>query len=134
MNRIAPAVLILLCLTVAGCKDERRELRRRFELSRKVVSVDKPNRQVTIAHREIPGYMAAMTMPFPVKDEWALSILAPGQTVAAMLVVDGERSWLEEITVTEQSSGAAAAGENPGSPEPEPGVEVPDFRFTDQAG
>ncbi len=133
MNRIVHVALLLLCVAAAGCRGGQKESRR-FELSGKVVSVDRPNRQVTIAHREIPGYMAPMTMPFLVKDAWALSILAPGQTVAGTLVVDGEQSWLEQITVTEQSSGAAANGEAPGSKEPEPGAEVPDLSFTDQDG
>ncbi len=125
--------MIILCVAAAGCRGGHKESRR-FELNGKVVSVDRQNRRVTIAHREIPGYMAAMTMPFTVKDEWALPILAPGQTVRATLVVDGERSWLEEITITEQSSGTAGKEEVPGSKEPEPGAEVPDFKFIDQDG
>jgi len=127
-------LLILLCVAGAACQGVHKEPRQRFELNGKVVSVDRPNRRVTIVHREIPNYMAAMTMPFAVKDEWALSILSPGQTVTATLVVDGEQSWLEEITVTEQSSGAATAAGVPESPQPEPGVEVPDFQFVDHDG
>ena len=105
MNRVITALLGLCCLAYAACQAGSNRPEHRFALEGIVVAVDKQGRQVTIAHKEIPGYMAAMTMPFSVKDEWALSVLAPGRYLRATLVVDGGRSWLEEIVVTEPSRG-----------------------------
>jgi protein SCO1/2 len=96
-----------------------------------VVSVDKEHRQVTIAHEEIPGYMTAMTMPFNLKDDWPLGVLAPGQQLTASLVVQGDRSWLEEVTITQKSPDTSSV---PSAVEPEPGAEVPDFTLVDQDG
>ena len=58
----------------------RRAPEKRFELKGKVVSVNKAQRQVTLDHEQIPGFMDAMTMPFSVREDWALEALAPGQT------------------------------------------------------
>lgn len=100
MQSIYRAVFIVAlsaCALMAGCQ---RAPERRFDLKGNVISVDKEHRQVTIAHEEIKGFMDAMTMPFTVKDDWALGVLAPGQTVEATLVVQGDRSWIEGINIS----------------------------------
>jgi protein SCO1 len=76
------------CMLMMSCRHEPES---RYELKGKVVSVDKNQKEVTIAHEEIKGFMDAMTMPFHVKDEWALSVLAPGQSVEATLVISGDK-------------------------------------------
>jgi protein SCO1/2 len=75
-----------------------------------------------------------MTMPFKLKDEWAFGVLEPGNRVQATLVVDGLRSWLENIIVMQvavDESGASAAASSVG---PKPGEEVPDFTLVNQDG
>jgi protein SCO1/2 len=106
----------------------------RFELKGKVVSVDKQHRQVSIAHEDIPGFMDAMTMPFTVKEKWAMDVLAPGDRVTATLVVQGERSWIESPVITKESAPTADAGTSKNSPEPKPGDEVPNFTLVNQDG
>jgi protein SCO1 len=108
-----------------------REPERRFDLKGKVVSVDKSQKEVTIAHEEIKGYMNAMTMPFSVKDEWALSVIEPGQSVEATLVVSGDRSWIEGLRISklETAPGAVTA-----APDPKLGEETPDFSLLNQDG
>jgi protein SCO1/2 len=99
------------------------------------MSVDRAQRQVTVAHQQIPGYMPGMTMPFTVKDDWALSALAPGQILRATLVVDREQSWLEEISIVQEPSPGEAGGQpSAGRVEPEPGTKIPDFRLVNQDG
>lgn len=106
----------------------------RYDLKGVVVSVDKRGSTVTIAHEAIPNYMDAMTMPFKLKDEWAFDKMAPGNRVQATLVVDGLRSWLENIVImqvaVDESSASAAAS----SVGPKPGDEVPDFTLVNQDG
>jgi protein SCO1/2 len=102
---------------------------RRFELKGKVVSVNKAQRQVTIAHERIPDFMDAMTMPFNVREDWAIEALAPGQTIEATLVVKGDRSWIEGIRISQSEAGA--------SPETKGsmlriGEDVPDFTLLNQ--
>lgn len=109
---------------VVACRSEAR----RYELSGQVVSVDKQNRRVTVAHKEIPGFMPAMTMPFALKDEWAFDVLAAGDRIQATLVVDRHRSWLEDIVITKGDQAIES------KLEPGVGAEVPDLSFINQDG
>src|SRR5256885_14460914 len=76
----------------------------RYDLKGKVVSVEKDKRQVTVAHEDIKGYMPGMVMPFKLKEEWPLEVLAPGDQITATLVVDGSSSWLEDMVITQEST------------------------------
>lgn len=121
-----PAAMLSLCILIAGCADASRDT---FALKGRVVAVDPDREEVTVDHEEIPDYMPAMTMPFKVKDTWALSVLAPGQQMEATLVVEGGHSWIEDIRVS-GSSPAERTGE--ASVIPEPGDRVPDFTLVNQ--
>lgn len=131
------------CLMVSSCErggqasDSEFEMRpgaQQFPLVGRVVSVAPSARKVTVAHEEIEGVMQAMTMEFAVKEQWALQAMAPGDRVAATLVVDGERSWLQQIVVTRNSasdnSRGGEAGHLPGAPAP--GTRVPALSLVDQ--
>ena len=126
-NRTA-VLLILIAGMLISCQHA---AERRFELKGKVVSVDKAQKQVVLAHEKIPGYMDAMTMPFNVGDEWAMSVLVPGQNVEATLVVREDRSWIEGLRIgkTEDIKGYVAEGTKP-----KVGDEVPDFQLLNQDG
>lgn len=111
-----------------------------FEVQGTIGNVNRADRIVRIAHEEIPGYMAAMTMPFTVKDPSLLAGLAPGDRVQFELAVTENDSWIPHI---EKISAASAANSPTGSAtslqEPEsqslnPGETVPDFQLTDQDG
>ena len=70
----------------------------RHDLRGKVVSIDKAGKSVVVDHEEIPGFMGAMAMPYPVKDEALLDSVSPGDPVTAEVVVDNSGSmWLENI-------------------------------------
>lgn len=106
---------------------------RRYELQGQVVSVNRQQRHVLIAHEEIRGYMGAMTMPFTLKEEWAYGKLKPGDRVQAALVVDGDRAWLEDVVF---ARGSATEMLHVVTPEtvhvPKAGDEVPDFSLINQ--
>jgi len=73
----------------------------RHDLQGKVVSIDKAGKSLVVDHQEIPGFMGAMAMPYPVKDEKLLDNLSPGDPVNAQVVVDSSGSmWLENIKKT----------------------------------
>jgi protein SCO1 len=130
LNRYRPILSAVLCscLLLPSCRHSPEQ---RFNLKGEVVSVDKAQRQVTIAHEEIKGFMDAMTMPFNVKDDWALQALAPGQTVEATLVLQGDRSWIEGLRIHQTKD----SGIGPVAPSlPKIGDEVPDFRLLNQDG
>ena len=76
----------------------------RHDLNGKVVSIDKAGKKVTVDHQEIPGFMGAMTMPYPVKDEHLLDNLSPGDQVNAQIVADSKSMWLENIEVVQKAA------------------------------
>jgi protein SCO1/2 len=49
---------------------------------------------------EIPGFMDAMVMPYAVKPASEIEKLSPGDAITADLVVQGDDSWIENVTVT----------------------------------
>ena len=142
-NRNLPAVrlkwswylalpLALSSLSLFSCKRTDSGQEQRYELKGKVVSIDKRGRTVTIAHEAIPDFMEPMTMPFTLKEEWAYEELAAGDRLQAVLVVDGDRSWLEQVVFVRETQEA----ETPASfaAEPAPGDLVPNFALLNQDG
>jgi protein SCO1 len=127
---ILTALLFTLSAGCGGTRPQANALR--YPLKGKVVSVDKDRHHVTVAHDEIPGFMEAMTMPFAIRDEWPFRVLAPGQQITATLVVEAGRSWLENITITQES--VASGSVPPSAASIAPGTEVPDLALINQAG
>ena len=120
--------LVGTCFLMMSCG---RAPQKRYELKGKVIGVDKAQRQVTIAHEQIPGFMDAMTMPFNIGEDWAVSALAPGQAIEATLVMQGDRSWIEGISI---SQGGDSSGAKVANAIPPIGAEVPDFKLLNQDG
>ncbi len=100
----------------------------------KVLRFDAPKHTVTLTHDAIPGYMDAMTMEFKVKETWPFGagVMSDGDALRGTLVVDGGRSWIENVTVR-KASGTNAATAPRGSWVPaDKGIPVPDVPLTDQ--
>jgi protein SCO1 len=71
----------------------------RYSASGVVLQVDRPHQSLKISCREIPGYMAAMVMDFPVHKLNELEGLSPGILVDFTLVVTGDSAYAESIRV-----------------------------------
>ena len=54
-------------------------------------------REVVIKHEAVPGYMAAMTMTFNVRDRNELSGLAVGDQVTFVLTVTPQTHWISNV-------------------------------------
>ena len=95
------ALLALGALLAGSCarKEEARTDLVTFPLRGRIVAVDTASRLLTVAHESIPDYMAAMTMPFKVKERDLLRGLGAGDTITATLAVSRTESWLEGIVV-----------------------------------
>lgn len=65
-----------------------------------VIEVKPAEKQVTIKHGDIPGYMPAMTMPFDIKDTNELTGLQPGDPVSFQLIVSNNYGWIDQIQKT----------------------------------
>ena len=115
------------CLCFAACRRSGNE--KRYEFKGKVMAVEPDKHLVTVSHEDIKGYMPGMTMPFTVKSESDLQILAPNDEITATLVIDGSHSWLEDLIITRQSATAPAL---PGVKVAKEGDEVPNFTLRNQ--
>lgn len=130
---IIKVVLLIVAFGLAPACRRGSSSEKRYDLKGKVVAVEKYKRLVTIAHEDIKGYMPGMVMPFTVKEDWALEMLAPGNQVKATLVVDGASSWLEEIIITDETVDTSSAKAE-GPVEAKVGDEVPNFSLVNQDG
>ncbi len=138
MKRNLPALFFpLLCLLLASCQSQPSAPEpqgRRFELTGRVLSVDKAQQTATIKHEEVKGFMDAMTMTFKLKDAWPLDVMRSGDGVQATLVVTDTSAWLEEVVVVQKPY---THEDVPGFDETvllQPGSAVPDFKLINQDG
>jgi protein SCO1 len=109
------SVVALVCLgTLTACGPSRSAKQagakgddnaaKRYILTGRVVSIDKPTQSMNVDGDAIPGFMAAMTMPYQVKDASVLGKLSPGDQIKAEIVVGNEGAYLENIAVTQKTS------------------------------
>ena len=72
-----------------------------YPLVGEIVSVDRAAKKATIKHEKIEGYMAAMTMSYPIPDQADLDKIKEGDQITAT-VYDSEadaRYWIGKIEV-----------------------------------
>jgi protein SCO1/2 len=111
---------------------------KRYPLKGVITAVDFSKPAITVAHEEIPGFMEAMTMSFPVRDDpKVVALLRPGDRIEARLVVDGPTFFLENV-LTKGFVPTPTASSSSARPEPNRGLGVgelvPDFTLIDQTG
>jgi protein SCO1/2 len=124
------AMLLSACQPAASTSNS--STAKRYPFVGKVVSVNKAAKKATISHEDIPGYMGAMTMEFPIHEDWVWNDLTPGSEVHADLVVDNTAKdpfWLEKVGIV-----AAADPNQTPTPDPTIGKQIPDFTLTNQDG
>ena len=68
-----------------------------FHMVGKVVALDSKGRMATIDHKDIPGFMEAMTMGYEVKDPAEFSKLSVGEPITATVYVQGDDMWIGDI-------------------------------------
>ena len=105
---------------------------RTFAASGVVLSVARDERQLVIRHGAISNYMAAMTMPFQVKNAAALDGLKSGDEISFRLQVTQTDSWIDRIvklgtTVPAENQNAAARSLPPAG-------SILDCTFTNELG
>jgi protein SCO1 len=124
-----PFVFALLCF---GCTHP--PTAKHYTLHGKIMSVDKLGHELIIDHDAIPGFMEAMTMPYPVTDNSMLEKIGPGDEIKADLQVQGERIAIDKLEIV--SKAAPGSVPAPAKPVhiPQVGEVVPNFTLTNQNG
>ena len=70
-----------------------------FVVQGEVVALDKDARTISISHREIPGLMKPMTMPFKMKNPALLETIFIGDSVSGVLFVSKNDTYLDTVNV-----------------------------------
>ena len=96
---------LFIIMTLLGCSSAPPKLAL-YKMAGTIVSIDPVSHQATISHEAIPGFMDAMTMPYPVKDDAELRKLSPGDQIKADLMVNKQTGevWLSNIQITQTAS------------------------------
>ena len=103
---------------------------RHYPMEGTVVSVDKAQQHLVIDHKEIPGFMSAMTMPYPVADPHVLDQVQPGDQITADVVASDKGVHLDKVTVVKKGDGAKPTSQL----QPESNQPIPDFTLVNQDG
>ena len=72
---------------------------KRYHLEGTVVSIDRQQKRVIVDGKDIPGFMGAMTMPYPVADDQTLNRVRPGDQITADIVAAGSDMHLDNVVV-----------------------------------
>jgi protein SCO1/2 len=107
-NRILLVCLTIACLSMtlslSGCAAPKSqeaaktsEPAKTFQMRGEVTALDPAGHVATIKHEDIPGFMKAMTMGYPVKDPAEFSKLSVGEPITATLYQNGDEFWIGNI-------------------------------------
>ena len=135
---LAVAAVALLVSVTLGCKASPPQ--HEYTLQGQIMAVAPDHRQATIKHETIPGFMAAMTMPYKVRDAKELEGLVPGDLITSTLVVISNDAYLTGVRkvgsapVERPAGSTLAAPASSGFELLNTGDPVPDTTFLDQDG
>jgi Cu/Ag efflux protein CusF len=90
-----------------ACHSRKPEQSPRYHLTGKIADVDKADKYILVDQDDIPGFMPAMTMSYPVKDPRTLNSLSPGDRITADVVMGNDGARLENIAIVKKGSGEA---------------------------
>src|SRR5438045_9684380 len=85
-----PLVTFVFALSLVGCG--KKPEAHHYALHGRIISVDKLGHELIIDHDAIPGFMEAITMPYPVADNAMLEQVAPRDRIRAELKAAHEHS------------------------------------------
>jgi len=106
----------ILCFFVAGCGSQAptpQAQERRYALRGTVMSIDHSEQRIVVDHEEIPGFMPAMAMPYPVADAQLLDVAAPGDQITADVVATETSAHLANIVVVKKAEAPQPGGNPP---------------------
>ena len=113
---LLPIVIALLPVGMFGCRSSEpqptassqpqpttQSEAKRYHLEGTVVTIDRQQKRVIVDGKDIPGFMAAMTMPYPVADDQTLNRLKPGDQITADVVAKVSDIHLDNVVVVQKS-------------------------------
>jgi len=130
-SRILIALLALGAAVACG-PSKPSSAAKHYNLTGRIISIDRNTQSMVVDAAEVKDFMAAMAMAYKIKDAKELDALAPGDSISADLLVQGNDYWLENIRVTQHATASPPAKAD--FHMPSPGEEVPSFKLVNQSG
>lgn len=127
------ARILTLLLIVTACRGAA-PASKQYQVVGQITALEPVKNEITVDHKDIPGFMPAMTMPYKVKDRSLLNGLQPGDLITATLVVKEGEAWLSAITRTGHAALPPGAKATHAMDVMQPGDTVPDDVLQDQDG
>ena len=124
-------VTCAFALSLVGCG--KKPEAHHYALHGRIMSVDKLGHELIIDHDAIPGFMEAMTMPYPVADDAMLEQVGPGDEIRADLKVEDEHIAIDKLDVVKKAAPGSAPVLKP-MHVPTTGEQVPHFSLVNQSG
>jgi protein SCO1/2 len=124
--------LVAALIAAASCSNTKR-----YEMRGQILGINRDKMEILVKHEEIPGLMAAMTMPWKVENVAMLDNLGPGDLITSELTVKGSQAVVTKITklgTVKPDLPAPAAPAAAGGELLEPGDQVPNLSLVDQDG
>ena len=123
---------LLFLLAAASCSNAKT-----YEMRGQILGINRDKMEILVKHDEIPGLMAAMTMPWKVQNASMLDNLGRGDLIATEIVVDNNQGVITKITklgTAKPDEPPPAGAAKPGVKYLTPGDQVPNQAFVDQDG
>ena len=125
-------VVIAALVAAASCSNAKT-----YEMRGQILGINRDKMEILVKHEEIPGLMAAMTMPWKVQHANMLDNLEPGDLITSEVVVDNNQGVITKITKLGTAKPEVPAPAGPSTPGVKylmPGDTVPNQTFLDQSG
>jgi protein SCO1/2 len=112
LRRWIGLMAVACSLALVGCASEKpsdsakADATKKYQMKGEIKGLDADQHVATIKHEDIPGFMGAMTMGYPIKDPAEFSKLAVGEPITATVYVKGDEMWVGNI----QKAGAKGDG------------------------
>lgn len=126
----AVRTLLFACLCFVLCSCGKSD--RHYDFNGRVVSRVPETHTLVVDHENIPGFMPAMTMPYPVAANVDLSGVEAGDRIVARVVVNKDGNYeLTKVAVTDSSHRQKEVKE---TRQLFPGEKIPDVELVNQDG
>jgi Cu/Ag efflux protein CusF len=107
-RRLFPFLVLAFCAgggaSFIACHSRKSEAIPRYHLTGKISEVDRSGNYVLVQQDDIPGFMPAMMMSYPVRDPHTLDKLSAGDQISADVVVGNDGARLENIAIVKKGA------------------------------
>jgi Cu/Ag efflux protein CusF len=97
MGRLRFPACLCFVLALTACSRPTPPEMKHYSMHGVIVRLDEKDKLATIKHDKIEGWMGAMTMDYPIKNEKDFSALREGEMVDGTVEVQGLDYWVSDI-------------------------------------